>query len=230
MHDESLQSMIETGLTVYLTPQYQAGNCSEMSIMAHHLLITKGLPAPILTFADGIRNHAYTLIGDPRDHKWGTQNTVVVDAWFPFKTAYTLKQASYNLDSNPRVTLQYPASTPSPDSVDRFFREECPNLGTVSIDQYLVDSNLPPVGDELIEHCYDDFNSGYLRDERIGTKDPSTLYTDGSQARTFDDISEQELNKHIVIQKNVDRFLAALPIEGRGKSRLSLLFFSKFLC
>lgn len=191
------KSMAMTGLNVHLTRQYQAGNCTEMSIMAHHRLITEGLDAPILTVADDIRDHVYTLIGDPRDHKWGEKNTVVVDAWPIYKSTYTLKHAIYNLESRPKIILEYPASTPSPNSINAFFHEKYPILNTTYVNQHLASNNLPPVGNEYLKHCYKNFIPGYHRDERVGTRDPSIRYTDGYEPRrTFDDISEDLLNKY----------------------------------
>lgn len=195
--EESVKSMTMAGLNLHLSRQYQAGNCYEMSIMAHHKLITQGLNAPLLTFTDDKRDHVYTLIGDPRDRKWGEKNTVVVDAWPIYKTTYTLKHALYNLESRPRIILEYPASTPSPDSINAFFHEKYPILNTTDVDQHLARNNLPPVGNEYLKYCHKNCIPGYPRDERVGTRDPSIRYTDGYKPRrTFDDISEDLLSRY----------------------------------
>jgi hypothetical protein len=49
----------------------QGGNCVEHSIVTTALLAQKQLNAPVIQVWDHEIDHQYTLIGDPRDRKWG---------------------------------------------------------------------------------------------------------------------------------------------------------------
>ncbi|MCX8566917.1 MAG: hypothetical protein ON057_001644 [Glomeribacter sp. 1016415] len=107
--------------------RFKAGNCDAMEAITFSLLATQNLSAPILSAFDHDRDHCYTLIGDPKDRKWGTKNTVVVDAWHPFGSVYTLGQSCI-LNSEPDIFFQHSASTPAPDLITTLLEKNLAQL------------------------------------------------------------------------------------------------------
>ncbi|BBE09526.1 Putative type III effector [Mycoavidus cysteinexigens] len=188
--------------------QYQAGNCDETNAIVFNILQTKGLNAPLFSMADIQQDHAYTLIGDPRAREWGETNTVVVDAWPIYGTAYTLNKSRYNLKTNPEVTLVHPASTPTPESI-----KVHQTVNTDCVNQYLDHKSYPKVGNELVEFLYKKtHNPKTCLDKRVGTEDPSTRYrVKGDVSQTFDKISTEKLEKYYAIQKEAGKFIPNHP-------------------
>ncbi|BBO59935.1 hypothetical protein [Mycoavidus sp. B2-EB] len=191
--------------------RFKAGNCDAMEAITFSLLTTQNLSAPILSAFDHDRDHFYTLIGDPKDPTWGTKNTVVVDAWHPFGTVYTLRQASI-LNPEPDIFFQHPPSTPAPNSIATLFGERPRTVHIAEIDLFAEKQGYPNVGDDLLEYFYETSPPELCRDERVGTKDPSTIYKDNNGvSQTFDEIPIEFLQEQKSTLKTADTFLEQHP-------------------
>jgi hypothetical protein len=80
--------------------EYQAGLCAEHATLALDKLRRLNLPDPIgIANARTKSGHAFPVIGDPRDRRYGTRNTVVLDSWTVYPTVTTLDQSKYGYAS-----------------------------------------------------------------------------------------------------------------------------------
>ncbi|WP_152034320.1 hypothetical protein [Mycoavidus cysteinexigens] len=175
--------------------RFKAGNCDAMEAIIFSLLATQNLSAPILSAFDHDRDHCYTLIGDPKGRKWGTKNTVVVDAWHPFGTVYTLGQSCI-LNSEPDIFFQHPASTPAPDLITTLLEKKPRTVNIVEIDLFTENNEIPNVGNDPLEYFYKTSPPELCQDERDGAKDPSTIYKNNDEIlQTFDEMSIEFLQE-----------------------------------
>ncbi|UXU85261.1 RHS repeat-associated core domain-containing protein [Burkholderia sp. S-53] len=127
----------------------QAGNCSGHADVAFSLLSAEKIGQPIGRASSNIEDHAFVIIGDPRDPIY---DTVVVDVWPIFPTAFRLKDADNTLiDEMPTIKewhspgsdpLEIEASEPAhlKDIVSFFSKLGVPPPGN-KLEKYLVTSN-----------------------------------------------------------------------------------------
>ncbi|SIT48371.1 putative type III effector [Paraburkholderia ribeironis] len=170
---------------------FQAGNCGDTAALSYlHLAGGPSLNAPLLLVSDQEQDHDYALIGDPRDSRWGTKNTVVVDAWTQFPSAYTLADAD-GLMPCPADHERPPGTEPSTDARRLFDSSE--TVSSKSIAGALEQDKHAEIGPKLLKEVLEDADPSELWDVRTGALDPSTRYTDGASAPTSFDHLPQSL-------------------------------------
>lgn len=189
----------------------QGGHCTEQSALALATLAQMDLNAPIVRIYEDTPSvdHAYTIIGDPRDPRWG-EETVVVDPWVCVPAASTLSQtahveagtgATWRLRPISASGVPVDASLPTrplPQAAIDAARDIHP------IDTGEVNRRLPgtpamqgvvpvPVGEALVSHI-GSLRRMRLYDVRTST-DPSTLYTDGTSTESMDDVARETVDR-----------------------------------
>jgi len=92
----------------------QGGACVEHASLAYAALATRKIDAPVMRVSDRNVDHAYVVIGDPRDPRWGEKNTVVVDPWVRYPTSFTLSESGSlnHTPFMPAVVEREPGSAP----------------------------------------------------------------------------------------------------------------------
>ncbi|MCS3359435.1 type III effector [Xanthomonas translucens] len=184
---------------------YQAGNCGEHANVAYTLLAAKSLNAPLLRVNDRNQDHAYVLIGDPRDRTWGEKDTVVVDAWVTHPAATTLEQSN---DLSPNVTplaQRAPRSQPDPRAVSAY--ANVTPVSTEMVNAYLMQRGAHPIGSGLVENMDTYADTGRFFNERTSAADPSTKYRSSiMSSNSFDKIMyctiDNENSAHTAWQNN----------------------------
>jgi len=164
----------------------------EHASLAYAALATRKIDAPVMRVSDRNVDHAYVVIGDPRDPRWGEKNTVVVDPWVRYPTSFTLSESGSlnHTPFMPAVVEREPGSAPDPDAVD-LLRSVRP-VSTAEVEQMLAENDLPPIGDALVEHINENVGRRlHLYDVRTGASDPSVKYSDSrlSRGKTMDKIT-----------------------------------------
>lgn len=154
--------------------RYGAGNCAEHANVAYTLLASKQLNAPLMRVSDSQQDHAYVLVGDPRDPRWGEKDTVVVDGWVTHPSALTLEQSRDLAPGMPPIRQRPPGSAPDPDAIAAFKNVETISLPAVN--QYLESRAAPPVGQGLMDYINQYQNTDRFFHEQTFARDPSTRY------------------------------------------------------
>ncbi|MHA6911251.1 type III effector [Ralstonia pseudosolanacearum] len=171
--------------------RYQAGNCAEHANVSYALLAGRQLNAPLLRASDGNDDHAYVLIGDPRDPYWGERDTVVVDAWVTHPSAFTLAEAD---DLHPNMTpfQRSRYSAPDPDANLRNVR----HVTTEEVNQYLSEYSRPDVGPALLDYIDQYVDTNKFFNTKTSADDPSTRYGDSSfTSKSMDRIAESTVDR-----------------------------------
>ncbi len=171
--------------------RYQAGNCAEHANVSYALLAGRQLNAPLLRASDGGDDHAYVLIGDPRDPYWGERDTVVVDAWVTHPSAFTLAEAD---DLHPNMTpfQRSRHSPPDPDANLSNVR----HVMTEEVNQYLSEYSRPDVGPALLDYIDQYVDTNKFFNTKTSADDPSTRYGDSSfTSKAMDRIAESTVDR-----------------------------------
>jgi hypothetical protein len=172
----------------------QGGHCTEQAAMTLATLAQMDITAPIVRiYEDSPRvDHAYTIIGDPRDPRWGEQ-TVVVDPWVCVPSASTLAQTApvdartgLTWSLHPLTSTGFPVDVIRPMDTDEVNRRL---PGTPA----MRGVGAAPVGEALVSHI-GTLHKMRLFDVRTGT-DPSTLYTDGTETVSMDDVPQETVDR-----------------------------------
>ncbi len=172
--------------------RYQAGNCAEHANVSYTLLAGQQLNAPLLRVSDADDDHAYVLIGDPRDPEWGERDTVVVDAWATHPSAFTLAEAD---DMRPTMPPSFQRSRYSPPDPDANLRN-VQHVTTEDVNQYLAEYSRPHVGPELLDHIDEYVDTNRFFNAKTYAKDPSTRYGDSSfTSKSMDRIAESTVDR-----------------------------------
>lgn len=205
----------------------QGGHCTEHAALALATLAQMDITAPIVRiYEDSPRvDHAYTIIGDPRDRRWGDE-TVVVDPWVCVPSASTLAQTAHvdartglTWSLHPLTSTGVPVdgslpSRPLPQAAIDAARDIRP------MDTDEVNRRLPgtpamtgvgpaPVGEALVSHI-GTLHKMRLFDVRTNT-DPSTLYSDGTDTLSMDDVPQETVDR----LRNGAAEMARLRREGK---------------
>ncbi|MBF9172268.1 type III effector [Xanthomonas campestris pv. campestris] len=170
------------------TVAYQAGNCNEHANVGYTLLAASSLNAPLLRVSDADEDHAYVLIGDPRDPTWGEKDTVVVDAWVTHPTAMTLDQ-SKGLNPQPTPLFQRPPRA-QPDARATAALANVSPVSTENVNKYLLEQRgAPEIGQPLLRHIDAYVDTSKFFNERVSVGDPSTRYQSSAlSSKSFDKI------------------------------------------
>ncbi|WP_230849972.1 type III effector [Ralstonia solanacearum] len=172
--------------------RYQAGNCAEHANVSYTLLAGQQLNAPLLRVSDADDDHAYVLIGDPRDPEWGERDTVVVDAWATHPSAFTLAEAD---DMRPTMPPSFQRSRYSPPDPDANLRN-VRHVTTEDVNQYLAEYSRPHVGPALLDHIDEYVDTNRFFNAKTYAKDPSTRYGDSSYtSKSMDRIAESTVDR-----------------------------------
>ena len=189
----------------------QGGHCTEHAALALATLAQMDLNAPIVRIYEDAPpvDHAYTIIGDPRDPRWG-EETVVVDPWVSAPAASILSQTSH-VDSATGATWRLHPISSSGVPVDASLPKRPLAQAAIDIardihpiDTEEVNRRLPgtpamkgvgakPVGEALVSHI-ESLHRMRLYDVRTST-DPSTLYTDGTNTESMDEVSRETVDR-----------------------------------
>lgn len=170
--------------------KFQGGNCSVFAMVAAAALQAKGTNAPlqrVMTPLPGGGSHEYILLGDRRDPKWGTRNTVVVDAWPIHPKPTTLARAVlHDIETGTSIALKelpdlyrYFEHTISPlPSTDLSRLKNIEPMSANEVNRKLGKKGLPPIGPSLTQHALRDIatDGGRLFNVSVGS-DPNTRYT-----------------------------------------------------
>ncbi|RLM27742.1 hypothetical protein BIY29_01265 [Brenneria alni] len=176
----------------------QAGNCSEMADLTYALLAQTRINAPVMRVNDTHWDHAYVLIGDPRDQSWGESNTVVVDPWVRYPSASTLAQA---VNRTPKFSSYLSRSCNEAPVPEAQALNNIRHITTDEVERYLPSINSPAIGDELLEDLYIFRALDNMRDEKIVARDPSTLYSSPDHpASAMDDIAQATVDRQRAVQ------------------------------
>ncbi|MCX4024911.1 hypothetical protein H0A36_10525 [Endozoicomonas sp. SM1973] len=141
-----------------------AGNCGEHSAMTFSLLAAEPHKAPISWVSERGIDHAYVVIGDPRDPDYGEKNTVVADAWPTFGVAHTLAEGLFK---TPEVKETQP---PGSGDKDYQLKSRSP-LGSTIINREL------PAGKPLLMYLAQAHQEkDILYQQWFSATDPTTQY------------------------------------------------------
>lgn len=141
-----------------------AGNCGEHSAMTYSLLAAEPHKAPIGWASEQGMDHAYVVIGDPRDSDYGEKNTVAADAWPTFGVAHTLAKGLFR---HPEVKEW---QSPGPGN-DQFRLKMRAPLGSMIINREL------PSGKPLLMYLAQAHrDKDILYQQWFSATDPSTQY------------------------------------------------------
>lgn len=185
---------------------FQAGNCDETASLAYTLVSSQHtLNAPLMLVSDQYLSHEYALLGDPRDPTWGEKQTVVIDPWMQFPSAYTLEEARGIVPGLASIQ-RAPGTLPSNQA-----HRALSSVKQASVDavRSLQQSNEhAPVGEALLQEVLDD-DENEKWDERCGAKDPSVRYTDGSSTpRSYDEVPESLLQTQVAALDSIENKLS----------------------
>ncbi|WP_208908629.1 type III effector [Paracidovorax avenae] len=186
--------------------QAQGGACNEHASVAFVALASREINAPITRVKDSRIDHAYALIGDPRDPRWGESDTVVVDPWARYPSACTLAETGMHHTPSSAHSQVPPRCGPIPEAVA--LMQGVQQASRAEVDRMLADNGLPPVGNSLLRHLNRNVlgTSLHAYDNRIAARDPSVKYTDGSLlgGKTMDKMALSQVNRQKEAQRMLD--------------------------
>lgn len=176
-----------------LAVAHQAGNCLEMAATAFTLLAGQATVAPIFVAQDSQMDHEYVVVGDPRDRRWGEQESVVVDPWVTHPSALTLAQSK---QLQPQISganaMLPPQAQAHPDA-------GIGGINTITTDQVAVYHQryrLPPIGPQLVRWLDRTIHADLFFNTMSLTQDVSLRYASAAHS------SE---SKDQILQWTIDR-------------------------
>lgn len=174
----------------------QGGACKEHASLAYAALSTRTINAPVMQVSDRNVDHAYVVIGDPRDPQWGERNTVVVDPWVRFPTAVTVAEAgALGYMPGPGADERSVKAPPDPDATDLL--SSIQPVSRAEVEQMLAENGMPAIGDALVDYIDENVKSRlHFYDIRSAARDPSVRYSDSrlSGGKTMDKMTSAALD------------------------------------
>lgn len=185
--------------------RYQAGWCSETADLSYALLAQQHINAPVMRVGDRAWDHAYVLIGDPRDQTWGEDNTVIVDPWVRYPSATTLAQ-SINRHPGDITHQRTMNAAPAPEAQAL---RRINHVRTAEVNAFLEQKGRPEIGDELNEELEYSGIMDTMYDEKLVAGDPSTRYYHPERGiATMDEIASATVRWQLAAQNAMDNYVS----------------------
>lgn len=207
--------------------RYGAGNCQEFSASVLEKLEQSNLRHPIgiarISTRHPDRPHVVPYIGDERDRRYGTTNTVLMPTWEVYPTVTTLAQSKYEIDCHVAELSANPAFPAPP------VTQMGSAVTTGEVNAFLAAGRWPAVGPALVrkilrEEANEIANGGqpYLYEHLFGTDKPDkTYYSRNDAGKSFNVIPAEYWNKRQAamasIQRDYGADIANTPYDPSGR-------------
>ncbi|QUS55022.1 hypothetical protein [Pseudovibrio brasiliensis] len=153
--------------------QSQAGNCSSHADISYMLLSAQETDRPVARVSSTVRDHAFTMIGDYRDP---TQETVVVDAWPTFPSAFRFKDGDLSVLSEKPLVKTWSAPGPKPPVVINL--EGVKPIPLKQMQDFFKRMEVPQKPGRKLKDFIVDFSkrSSFLSTRAITVENPAIVY------------------------------------------------------
>lgn len=177
-----------------------------------------GINRPVYIVGDKKEDHAYILIGNPADPKYGMKNTVVGDVYTTFFAAHTLEEAERAEPNYENPEDEYdPEEDLSVENYNKIHLSTVKRESDEAIIAYGQKKNLPPRGPELL-HWVSQQNkklqesgdeasneAGGCFDDIKTAKDLSTVYKDADgNMLTFENFPENYIHEYLEAREQME--------------------------
>jgi hypothetical protein len=170
------------------TAQYRSGNCKEYGAATLKELSDLNLGHPIMLARVRTKDpnalHVLPFIGDPKDRRYGTKNSIAIGIWEIYPTVATLDQSKYEVD---HIAVQLPANRIAPISAIELENDTA--VTTAEVNEFMARKSYPPVGPELAGRILQDEvnrlrpgEQPWLFEHLFGTNKPDNTYYSRSHA------------------------------------------------
>lgn len=183
--------------------QTQAGNCSGHADVAYSLMDKNKVNLPIGRATSDVDDHAFVVIGDPRD---STHETVVVDTWPSLATPFLLKNADRTIINNNPTIKEWLSDEPQP-----FVCDSVKIIPLNTIEHFFKRLGVPPVGTKLCEYLIvNDKDQEYAYDRLTSIKNPKINYLSETTSRKID----ADKVKEAIYQTKISGYMKALELRN----------------
>lgn len=187
--------------------QTQAGNCSGHADVAYCLIDKKKVNLPVGRAKSDARDHAFVVIGDPRD---SSHETIVVDSWPSLATPFILKNMNRIFINNNPIIKEWLSHDSQP--LVHPLKNSVKNIPLNEIEHFFKRLDVPPTGSKLCEYLMGrDKCEKNSHDRLTSMENPRVNYLSENTSKKIDadEISE------IIYQSKISGYKKSLKLREK---------------